>query len=152
SQCDPPRYDLSQLGDQLRRVVATEGRVSTPVLNPGYDSAANLPQGFVIGAKIDIAPWKFRKPVQVAKAGAQQLELDPDVLARAMPDLRDLRVASEEVQLPYLIERTSINRTVTLTAASANDCERRKVSRWQLKLPQAAITITRISCASDSSL
>jgi hypothetical protein len=152
SQCDPPRYDLSQLGDQLRRAGAAEGRVSLPASNPDYDAAANLPQGFAIGAKIDITSWKFRKPIQVAKAGAQQLELDPDVLARAMPDLRDLRVVSEEVQLPYLIERTSINRTVTLTAASANDSERPKVSRWQLKLPQRAIPITRITCASNSSL
>jgi len=151
SQCDPPRYDRSQLGDQLRRAGAAEGRVSPPSLNPDYNAAANLPQGFAIGAKIDITPWKFRKPVQVAKAGAQQLELDPDVLARAMPDLRDLRVVSE-VQLPYLIERTSINRTVTLTAASANDSERPKISRWQLKLRQAAIPITRITCASNSSL
>ena len=151
SQCDPPRYDLSQLGDQLRRAKGAEGRVSPPVSNPGYDAAANLPQGFATGAKIDITPWKFRKPVQVAKAGAQQLELDPDVLARAMPDLRDLRVVSE-VQLPYLIERTSINRTVTLTAASANDSERPKISRWQLKLRQAAIPITRITCATDSPL
>src|SRR5205823_1650873 len=127
------------------------GRVSPPVSNPGYDAAANLPQGFATGAKIDITPWKFRKPVQVTKAGAQQRELDPDGLARAMPDLRDLRVVSGEVQLPYLIERTSINRTVT-TAASANDSERPTVSRWQLKLPQAAIPITRITCASDSSL
>jgi len=39
-----------------------------------------------------------------------------------------------------LIERTSINRTVTLTAGSANDSERPNVSRWQLKLPQAATT------------
>jgi hypothetical protein len=152
SQCDPPRYDLSQLGDQLRRAGAAEGRVSPPALNPDYSAAANLPQGFGSGAKIDITPWKFRKPVQVAKVGAQQLELDPDVLARAMPDLRDLRVVSEEVQLPYLIERTSINRTVILAAASSNDHDRPTVSRWQLKLPQAAIPITRITCASDSSL
>jgi hypothetical protein len=152
SQCDPPRYDLSRLGDQLRRAVAAEGRVSPPVLNPGYDAAANLPQGFVAGAKIDIAPWKFRKPVQLATAGAQQLELDPDVLARALPDLRDLRVVSENAQLPYLIERTSISRIVNLAAASANDRERPTISRWQLKLPQAGIPITRITCASDSPL
>ena len=152
SQCDPPRYDLGQLGDQLRRAAATEGRMSTPVLNPGYDAAANLPQGFVTGAKIDIAPWKFRKPIQVAKAGAQQLELDPDILAHAMPDLGDLRVVSENVQLPYLIERTSISRTVNLAAASANNHEHPTFSRWQLKLPQAAIPITRITCTSDSPL
>ena len=152
SQCDPPRYDLGQLGDQLRRAGAAEARVSPPALNAGYDAAANLPQGFATAAKIDIAPWKFRKPIQVAKAGAQQLELDPDVLARAMPDLRDLRVVSEDAQLPYLIERTSIIRTVTLTAANANDREHPTISRWQLKLPQAALPITRITCASDSTL
>jgi hypothetical protein len=152
SQCDPPRYDLSQLGDQLRRAGAAETRASPPALNAGYDAEANLPQGFGTAAKIDIAPWKFRKAIQVAKTGAQQLELDPDVLARAMPDLRDLRVASEDAQLPYLIERTSISRTVTLTAANANDREHPAISRWQLKLPQAAVPITRITCASDSTL
>jgi len=152
SQCDPPRYDLSQLGDQLRRAVAMDGRVSTPVLNPGYDAAANLPQGVVTGAKIEIAPWKFRKPIQIANAGVQQLELDTDVLARTMPDLRDLRVVSENVQFPYLIERTSISRTVNLPAANANDRERPTISRWQLKLPQAAIPITHITCVSDSPL
>ena len=51
-----------------------------------------------------------------------------------------------------MIERTSINRTVTLTAEGANDSERPNVSRWQLKLPQAATPITHITCASDSSL
>jgi hypothetical protein len=152
SQCDPPRYDLSQLGDQLRRAVAAEGRLGLPASNPGYDAAANLPPGLATGAKIDIALWKFRKPVQVAKAGAQQLELDSDVLARSLPDLRDLRIVSEDLQLPYLIERTSINRTVALTAANANDRERPTISRWQLKLPQAAIPVTRITCASDSPL
>ncbi|PYK72278.1 MAG: hypothetical protein DME44_04980 [Verrucomicrobia bacterium] len=133
SQCDPPRYDLSQLGDQLRRAVAAEGRLGLPASNPGYEAAANLPPGFATGAKIDVAPWKFRKPVQVVKEGAQQLELDPDVLARAMP-------------------RTSISRTVNLTATHANDRERPTISRWQLKLPQAGIPITRITCISDSSL
>jgi hypothetical protein len=152
SQCDPPRYDLSQLGDQLRRAVAAEGRMSPPAPNTGYDAAAALPQGFATGAKIDIAAWKFRKPVQVAKTGVQQLELDPDVLARAMPDLRDLRLVSEDLQLPYLIERTSISRTVNFAAASANDRERPTISRWQLKLPQAAVPITRITCASGSPL
>jgi len=69
-----------------------------------------------------------------------------------MPDLRDLRVVSENVQFPYLIERTSISRTVNLPAANANDRERPTISRWQLKLPQAAIPITHITCVSDSPL
>ncbi len=152
SQCELPRYDISHLGDQLRRAGASQGQVSLPAQNPGYNSAANLPQDFATGAKIDVAPWKFRKPIQIAKPGAQQIELDPDILARAAPDFRDLRVVSENAQLPYLIECTSIERTVPLNAGTANDPKRLTLSRWQLKLPQAALPLRRVSCASTSAL
>jgi hypothetical protein len=152
SQCELPRYDLSQLGDQLRRAGTIQGRVSLPAPNPGYNPAANLPQDFATGARIDVAPWKFRKPIQIVKPGAQQIELDPDILARAAPDFRDLRVASENAQLPYLIECTSIERTVPLSAGTANDPKRPTLSRWQLKLPQAALPLRRASCASTSAL
>src|SRR5205814_1694638 len=43
-------------------------------------------------------------------------------------------------------------RTFTLTAASVNEREHPTISRWQLKLPQAAIPMSRITCASDSPL
>jgi hypothetical protein len=152
SQCEAPRYDLSHLGDQLRRAGTTQGQVSLPVENPGYNPAANLPQDFVAGAKIDVAPWRFRKPIQIAKLGAQQIELDPDILARAAPDFRDLRVVSENAQLPYLIECTSIERTVPLHAGIANDPKHPALTRWQLKLPLVALPLTRISCASTSAL
>jgi Protein of unknown function (DUF3999) len=152
SQCDSPRYELSHLGDQLRRADTAQGQVSLPAQNPGYNPAANLPQDFATGAKIDVAPWKFRKPIQIAKPGAQQIELDPDILARAAPDFRDLRVVSENTQLPYLIERTSIERTIPLNASTANDPKRPTLSRWQLKLPQAALPLTRVTCASNSAL
>jgi hypothetical protein len=152
SQCELPRYDLSHLGDQLRRAGTTQGQVSLPAQNPGYNPAENLPQDFATGAKIDVAPWKFRKPIQIAKPGAQQIELDPDILARAAPDFRDLRVVSENAQLPYLIECTSIERTVPLNAGIANDPKRATFSRWQLKLPQAALPLRRVSCASTSAL
>jgi len=152
SQCELPRYDLSHLGDQLRRAGTTQGQVSLPAQNPGYNPAENLPQDFATGAKIDVAPWKFRKPIQIAKPGAQQIELDPDILARAAPDFRDLRVVSENAQLPYLIECTSIERTVPLNAGIVNDPKRPTFSRWRLKLPQAALPLRRVSCASTSAL
>jgi hypothetical protein len=152
SQCELPRYDLSRLADQLRRAGTTQGQVSLPAQNLGYNAAANLPQDFATGAKINVASWKFRKPIQIAKLGAQQIELDPDILARAAPDFRDLRVVSENAQLPYLIECTSIERTVPLNAGTANDPKRPTLSRWQLKLPQAALPLRRLSCASTSAL
>ena len=152
SQCELPRYDLSHLGDQLRQAGTVPGKVGLPVQNPGYNPAANLPQDFASGAKIDVAPWKFRKQIQIGKPGVQQIELDPDILARAAPDFRDLRVVSENTQLPYLIECTSIERTVPLHGAIANDPKRPSFSRRQLKLPQAALPLTRVTCASASAL
>lgn len=152
TQCDFPRYDLSQLGDQLRQAGAAEAQLSTPTLNPGYNAADSLPRDLAGGAKIDLALWRFRKPIGMTKAGTQQIELDPDILARAAPDFRDLRVVSGERQLPYLIERTSIERTLALDAAIANDPKRPTFSRWQLKLPQAALPLTRITCVSNSAL
>ena len=152
SQCELPRYDLSHLGDQLRQAGTTQGQLSLPAQNPGYNPAANLPQDFATGAKIDVAPWKFRKPIQIAQPGAQQIELDPDILARAAPDFRDLRVVSENAQLPYLIECTSIERTVSLNAGIENDPKRPTFTRWKLKLPQAALPLTRVTCSSASGL
>jgi len=152
NQCELPRYDLSHLGDQLRRAGAMEVQVSLPAQNPGYNPAANLPQDFVAGAKIDVRSWKFRKPVEIAQPGVQQVELDPDILARATPDFRDLRVVSENTQMPYLIECTSIERTVPFNARTANDPKRPTFSRWQLKLPQADLPLRRVSCASTSPL
>jgi len=151
SQCELPRYDLSDLSDQLRGAGAIQGQVSLPAQNPGYNPAASLPQDFAVGAKIDVTPWKFRKPIQIAQPGAQQVELDPDILTRAAPDFRDLRVVSENTQVPYLIECTSIERTVSFNARSANDPKRPTLSRWQLKLPQA-LPLRRVSCASTSAL
>ncbi len=152
SQCDLPRYDLTQLGDQLRRVATAEVHLTMPVSNPGYDATADLPQGLTEGAKIDTAEWKFRKPVQIAQTGAQQIELDPDVLARGAADFRDLRLVRENAQLPYLIERTSITRKVALSPSSANDRDYPTLSRWCLKMPQRAVPITRITFASTSPL
>jgi Protein of unknown function (DUF3999) len=152
SQCEAPRYDLSHLGDQLRRAGTTQGQVSLPAQTVSYIAAANLPQNFATGAKIDVASWKFRKPIQIAKPGVQQIELDPDILARAAPDFRDLRVISENAQLPYLIECTSIERTIPFNTETANDPKRPTLSRWQLKLPQAALPLRRVSCASTSAL
>jgi uncharacterized protein DUF3999 len=151
SQCESPRYDLSHLDDQLRGAGAIQGQVSPPEQNPGYNPAANLSPDFAAAAKIDVTAWKFRKPIQIAQPGAQQIELDQDILARSTPDFRDLRVVSENTQVPYLIECTSIERTIPLNARSANDPRRPSLSRWQLKLPQP-LPFRRVSCASTSAL
>ena len=152
SQCPAPRYDLSELGDQLKNLEAIEVRLESLIANPDYKPVDNLTSLPLSGAKIDIAPWKFRKRIQVSKPGAQQVELDVDVLARSAPDRRDLRIVAEDRQLPFLLERPSISRSAPLAAVPANDPKKPRISRWSLKLPQSGIPITRVTCAADTPL
>ena len=151
-QCSTPRYDLSELGDQLKSAAAIELRPAALVAIPDYKPLDNLSALPLTGARIDLAAWKFRNPVQVSKAGAQQIELGPDVLARAAPDQRDLRIVTEDRQLPFLLERTSISRSVPLPQIAADDPKKPRLSRWSLRLPQAGTPITRVTCASGSAL
>ena len=67
------------------------------------------------GAALDVSAWKFRKPVKMSGAGAQQLELDLDVLAHGQPGFADLRLMSGSNQVPYIIQRTSISRSLAPT-------------------------------------
>jgi hypothetical protein len=151
-QCSTPRYDLSELGDQLKSAAAIELRPAALFEIPDYKPLDNLAALPLMGGRIDLAAWKFRNPVQVSKAGAQQIELGPDVLARAAPDQRDLRIVTEDRQLPFLFERTSISRSVPLPQIAADDPKKPRLSRWSLRLPQAGTPITRVTCASGSAL
>jgi len=152
SQCAPPRYDLSALSEQLKNATATEVEPSPLALNPKYKAPEALAALTLTGAKIDVAKWKFRKLVPLTHSGAQQIELDPDLLAHALPDQCDLRLVREEWQIPFLMEQTSISRPIRLNAALANDSKTPTLSRWSLKMPQAALPITRIVCISASPL
>ena len=152
SQCAAPRYDLSELDDQLKTAGAIEGRAGPLIANSDYKQPDNLAALPLTGAKIDATTWKFRKPIQLSKPGTQQIELDPDVLIRAAPDQRDLRIVVDDRQLPFLLERPSISRSLPLASEPANDPKKPRLSRWSLKLPQAGIPISRITCAADSEL
>jgi Protein of unknown function (DUF3999) len=152
SQCASPRYDLSELDEQLKNAGAIEGRAGPLIANADYKLPDNLAALPLTGAAIDVAAWKFRKPIQLSNPGAQQVELDPDVLVRAALDQRDLRIVVDDRQLPFLLERPSISRSLPLASLSANDSKKPRLSRWSLKLPQAGIPITRITCAADSAL
>ena len=152
SLCDAPRYDLSELDEQLKNAEAIEGRAGPLIANADYKLPDNLAALPLTGAKIDVAAWKFRKPIQLSKPGAQQIELDPDILVRAALDQRDLRIVIDDRQLPFLLERPSISRSLPLASVPANDLKKPRLSRWSLKLPQAGIPITRITCAADSAL
>ena len=152
TQCDAPRYDLSALSGKLRNATATDVVPSALAPNPNYKPSEPLAALPLTGAQIDVAKWKFRELLPLTQNGVQQVELDPELLARAQPDQHDIRMVRGEYQLPFIFERTSVSRPVSLSGAAANDAKKPALSRWSLKLPQPGVPITRLVCTSSSPL
>lgn len=152
SQSRAPRYDVSALAAELKSATASNVTPSPLAENPGFKIPEALAALTIEGAAIDTRDWKFRKPVPLARAGAQQLELDLEVLSRAQSDYRDLRLVRGTRQLPFLMECTSISRAIPVNATISAVPKHPSVSRWTLKLPKPALPITRLVCASTSAL
>ena len=152
TQSVAPRYDLSALSGKLKNVSAMEVIPSALAPNPNYKPPEALAAVTLSGAQIDVAKWKFRKLLPLTQNGAQQVELDPKLLAYSQPDQRDIRVVRGDHQLPFVFERTSLSRPISLNAAAANDPKKPVLSRWSLKLPQPGVPITRLVCTSSSPL
>ena len=150
--CAAPSYDLAALGMNLKGVAISSIKVPPPADNPDFRAPEVLPGLELTGATLDISEWKFRKPVKISSAGAQQIELDLDVLAHAQPGFADLRVLHGSNQVPYIIQRTSISRALTPTITATNDSKNPKLSRWIIKLPQSDLPLTRLTCVSSSAL
>lgn len=150
--CAAPRYDLAAQGANLKSAPLVRLSVSAPAANPAFHPPETLPQVRDTGAALDVSAWRFRKPVRIARPGMQQLELDLDVLAGARPGFEDLRLLRDGQQLPYLIERTSITRSLKVETTRADDPRQPKSSRWSLKLPRAGLPVTRLTCTSSSPL
>ena len=108
--------------------------------------------GAEAGAALDTRPWRYRKAVQFARPGPQQVELDLDVLARARPDLADLRLVRDGKQVPYLVERPSLTRSLNPVVAPANDSKQPTLSRWKVTLPRSNLPVSRLECRPRTSL
>ncbi len=150
-QIAPPSYDVARLRkpDFTGASVLTVGPLAP---NPGYKPVEALAGVTLAGASLDPAPWRFRKAVQVAAAGVQQLELDLDVLVRAQAGFGDLRLVRDGAQVPYLLERPALSRSIALTLRPASDPLRPRASRWEIALPQAGLPLTRLTLASPTAL
>jgi hypothetical protein len=149
----PARYDLASLAASLKDVVPSAIAVGAIEDVPGYQRTDVLAAVVLRGALLDPAPWNFRKPVHLATAGVQQLELDPEVLAAAQRDLADLRLVRDGAQVPYLLERPPLSRPAPLAfSAGAIDPKRPSLSRWAIKLPRAGLPLTQLTLTSPAPL
>jgi hypothetical protein len=147
-----PRYDVSGLAEWLRAANVATHAPGPLEVNPGYRRAEFLPAAPLMGAALDASGWSLRKPVQIHAAGVQQLELDAEVLARALPSLADLRLVREGHQVPFLLERPGLSRAVAVDIAVVSDPKQPRFSRWQIRLPYPGLPITRLTVTSSTSL
>jgi Protein of unknown function (DUF3999) len=152
SRCPAPRYDLASLGANLKNVTVTPVKISALADNPDFRATEALAGVELNGTALDVTDWKFRKPVKISSGGAQQLELDLDALAHAGSGFADLRVMRGSNQVPYIVQHTSISRTLAPSVTLTNDAKQPKLSRWLIKLPQAGLTLTRLSCETRTAL
>lgn len=150
--CAAPRYDLAGLGANLKAAAITAVSISSLTDNSNFRPPEVLAEIELIGTKLDISAWRFRKAMQLLNPGAQQLELDLEVLAHAQPGFQDLRLLRGDKQVPYVLQRTSISRTLTPSVTATNDPKDKTISRWILTLPQANLPVTRLSCTSRTAL
>jgi hypothetical protein len=152
ASCTAPHYDLAGLNMNLKSVAPSAVEISTLANNPTFRAPEVLPGVEIAGASLDTSAWKFRKPVKISSAGAQEIELDADVLAHANSDFADLRLMRGTNQVPYIIEHTSISRALTPTVAMTNDAGQPHLSQWMIQLPRTNLPLTRLTCQSTTSL
>ena len=151
-QCAAPRYDLAALDMNLKSMAVAPIQLPPPANNPDYRPPEVLPGIEATGAALDVTTWKFRQPVRLARAGAQQLELEPDVLAHTQPGFQDLRLLHGSNQVPYILEHTSISRSLAPAVTATNDAKDTKLSRWIIRLPQSRLPVIHLSCATQTAL
>jgi hypothetical protein len=152
-----PRYDVSAFAGEFRpeqMVTVTPGPLQDV---PGYQPRASLaeaplPDVPLAGAPLDPQGWTRRKSVLIAAAGVQELELDPAALAGARPDFSDLRLLRAGNQIPYILEPTSLARSLPLQPEPAPDPKRPTVSIWRLTIPHAGLPLLRLALTSDTPL
>ncbi|MBI5383933.1 MAG: DUF3999 family protein [Verrucomicrobia bacterium] len=151
-RANAPRYDLSALGASLKGLAASSLKPGAITANPLFRAPEVLPEIEGSGAALDVAAWKFRKPLALSRAGVQQIELDLDVLARAQPDFRDLRLVRDGRQAPYVLEHPFITRTLTPQVTLANDPKKPRETRWSIKLPQRRLPVNQFVCEAATPL
>lgn len=153
-QAAAPRYDLATFAGEMRIAAATAAVPGALEPMPDHRPRASLaepplPDVPLAGAPLDTKDWLYRRAVQISRAGVQELELDPETLARARPDFADLRLLRNGNQIPYVLEKPALARSLVLTPVVTPDAKRPGYSLWRLTLPQAGLPLQRLvlTCA-----
>jgi hypothetical protein len=151
------RYDLAAFAGEMRVAAAATvvpGALEDMPNHRARESLATppLPDIPLTGAPLDTKDWSEIRAVQIGRAGVQELELDPAVLARARPDFADLRLMRAGNQIPYVLELPALARLLSLDPVAVPDKKRPTVSVWRVQLPQANLPLRRVTLTSATPL
>lgn len=135
AQAAEPSYDIAALGDKLRDASANSVTASAVEANAGFRKTATAPEVGEVGAAIDVSAWSFQRPLQFKEAGVIELELDPEILARAANDLHDVRVVRDGRQVPFLAIKPGMEREIDLSFAEVRDEKKPSQSKWDITMP-----------------
>jgi len=150
--CTAPHYDLASMTETFKTATLTPVMISPLEDNPNYKPVEVLAGIQEAGSTIDVSPWKFRKPITVSQAGVQQVDLDVEVLAHALPGLEDLRLVRSGKQWPYVLERSSKHQVLIPAMNMSKDAKDPGVTRWRLKMSQPSLPIKWLACTAANSL
>ena len=147
-----PRYDVAALSSQLKSANITLLQPGGLGANPDFRPSEPLPEIPLFAAALDVESWAFRRVVKAGSGSVQQLELTPHVLANAQSGLGDLRLVAAGKQIPFILERAGFTRALTPEVSRADDAKQPRLSRWTIRLPQARLPITKLSCETKATL
>ncbi|PTY06367.1 hypothetical protein DB347_13145 [Opitutaceae bacterium EW11] len=147
-----PRYDVAALASQVRN--APQARLAPQPIaqNPKFHAAEPLAGIALEGGALNPASWRSHRAVRLDGAGVYRLELDLAALSTSSRSLADVRLARGDKQVPYLVENTSLQRSVELTATPDPDRERPTVSRWKVNLPRRGARLSGLVLQSSTRL
>jgi hypothetical protein len=127
-------------------------RPSPAITNLDYHQNDPLAGLSLEGASLDAAPWHVRRAVSFANTGVIELELDLPVLTQARPDFGDLRLMRTGKQVPYVLERSRLSRSLPLTLTPVPDAKHPSLSRWKIDLGRAGLPLVRVALNSPTPL
>ncbi len=156
-QAVPPHYDLAAFSNEMNAADAiplVPGHVrNMPEYRPRESLAAPpLPDVPLTGAPLDSAAWPGLQPLKITTAGVQELELGTRALAESRPDGADLRILHDGRQIPYILERPALSRSLELMPLSTPDPKRPGTSIWQIRLPEPGLPIQRLTLSTTTPL